>query len=226
MPSVTSSFGDGVTECRIKRLFNADLVGPRTLIVPIFLQPLLHSFSLSVKCTRKKSDLFRIWRSPLEIGFTTALSSYSQLFNTLRKNDSLAQNISDKGILLFVSFGNSSRSTGKTALIGNRLWTSLEAKILRPFRDWVGLARKLQEDQVPKCNDQHCQWLHPPFLYCFSCYWWSIQEDTIGKVWSRRKQKGTVVEIGQSNVKVFFCCRWIYVSRFWILQPAMPIQKD
>ena len=82
-----------------------------------------------------------------------------------------------------------------------------------------------QEDQVPKCNDQHCQWLHPPFLYCFSCYWWSIQEDTIGKVWSRRKQKGTVVEIGQSNVKVFFCCRWIYVSRFWILQPAMPFQN-
>ena len=142
MPSVTSSFGDGVTECRIKRLFNADLVGPRTLIVPIFLQPLLHSFSLSVKCTRKKSDLFRIWRSPLEIGFTTALSSYSQLFNTLRKNDSLAQNISDKGILLFVSFGNSSRSIGKIALIGHRLWTSLEAKILRPFRDWVGLARR------------------------------------------------------------------------------------
>ena len=104
---INSSFWD-VTKCRIKRLFNADLVGPRTLIVPIFLQPLLHSFSLSVKCTRKKSDLFRIWRSPLEIGFTTALSSYSQLFNTFRKNDSLAQNISDKGILLFVSFGNSS----------------------------------------------------------------------------------------------------------------------
>ena len=78
---------------------------------------------------------------------------------------------------------------GKTALIGNRLWTSLEAKILRPFRDWVGLARRLQGDQVPKCNDQHCQWLHPPFLYCFSCYWGSIQEDTSGKVWSGWKQK-------------------------------------
>ena len=114
---------------------------------------------------------------------------------------------------------------GKTALIGNRLWTSLEAKILGPFRDWVGLARIVQEDQVPKCNDQHCQWLHPPFLFCFSCYWWSIQEDTIGKVWPGWKQKGTVVEIGHSNVKVFFCCHWIYVSRFWILQP-MPFQKD
>ena len=182
MPSVTSSFGDGVTECRIKRLFNADLVGPRTLIVPIFLQPLLHSFSLSVKCTRKKSDLFRIWRSPLEIGFTTALSSYSQLFNTFRKNDSLAQNISDKGILLFVSFGNSSHSMGKAPLIGNGLWTSLEAKTLRSFRDWLWLARKLQEDQVPKCNDQHCQWLHPPFLFSCHC-WWTLLE------------------------KVFLCCR-------------------
>ena len=215
MPSVTSSFVDGVTECRIKRLFNADLVGLRTLIVPIFLQPLLHSFSLSVKCTRKKSDLFRIWRSPLEIGFTTALSSYSQLFNTFRKNDSLAKNISDKGILLFVSFGNSSRSTGKTALIGNRLWTSLEAKILRPFRDWVGLARRpsaqVQRSTLP---------VAPPTISLLL-----LQEDTIGKVWARRKQKGTVVEIGQSNVKVFFCCHWIYVSRFWILQP-MPFQKD
>ena len=223
MPSVTSSFVDGVTECRIKRLFNADLVGPRTLIVPIFLQPLLHSFSLSVKCTRKKSDLFRIWRSPLEIGFTTALSSYSQLFNTFRKNDSLAQNISDKGILLFVSFGNSSRSKGKTALIGNRLWTSLEVKILRPFRDWVGLARRpsaqVQRSTLP---------VAPPTISLLLLlllvkhpgghYWKSlIREET--------ERDGSWNWSQQCKGILLLSLEWIYVSSFWILQP-MPFQKD
>ena len=56
---------------------------PRTLIVPIFLQLLLHS--LSVKCTLKKGDLFQIWGSPLEIGFTPAHDSHFQLCSTFSK---------------------------------------------------------------------------------------------------------------------------------------------
>ena len=39
-------------------------------------------FPLSVKCTLKKSDLFRIWRSPLEIGFTRQLTTHT--FNFAR----------------------------------------------------------------------------------------------------------------------------------------------
>ena len=173
--------------------------GPRTLIVPIFLQLLLHS--LSVKCTRKKSDLFRIWRSPLEIGFTPAPNSYFQLFNTFLEIDILL-----KKIFIESTFAEGWRQKvsnwKRQAIKDDRSQISLTKQnrgIRKMDAVWLGFSSKNYKMNcasknwqpiaeinmgknieaisswcgrlatLPKCNDQHCQRTNPPFLWIPSC---------------------------------------------------------